>query len=195
MTVIIDVKDSGVGKKVLNKPTPWYFKVASTLVFVIVLFLLVTRVAQANYIPSESMSPTLIPDDRIIVEKVTIKLSEPHRGSLIVFHPPVDGRESELWVKRLIGLPGETIEIRDGSIYIDGSPLNENYTLGKTKDLAPVTLAEDNPGTNEDESEYYFLGDNREHSMDSRHIGPLKRGNLVGKVILRYWPISKIGTM
>ncbi len=132
------------------------------IIVVVVVFVLMTFILINARVPSGSMEPTVMTKDRLIGFRFSYWFKEPERGDLVLFQYPVD--ESELFIKRVIGLPGETVDIREGKIYIDGSdtPLNENY------------LAEewtwDNNGLHYEVPEgcYFVLGDNRNHSADSR---------------------------
>lgn len=145
---------------------------------------------QRTIVDGDSMMDTLTDRDNLLVEKVSYHLNDPHRFDVIVFYPY--GRdEEEYYIKRVIGLPGETVQIIGSQIYINGEVLEENY--GKDPiDYAgiveePRTLGED---------EFFVLGDNREVSQDSRYeeVGFVKRENIEGRAILRIFPFSKFGT-
>ena len=109
----------------------------------------------------------------------------PNRGDVIVFHAPV--RPPKDFVKRVIGLPGETVEIRSGTVYIDGVELEESHQLGSElrhyQDSSPITLKDD---------EFYVLGDNRGSSNDSKDLGPVRLEDIVGKIAFVYWPVSEL---
>lgn len=152
--------------------------VAVLLAVVIRLFILAPF-----YIPSGSMEPTLRIGDRIIVSKISYVFKEPQRGDVVVFRYPLD--PSRDFVKRLVGLPGETVSLRNGRLYINGQPVPEDYLPGDMKfaDFGPVRVP----------AGYYFvLGDNRNNSDDSRVWGPLPRQNIIGKAVLVYWPPQRI---
>lgn len=138
------------------------------------------------YIPSGSMEPTLQIGDRIIVSKLSYRLGEPHRGDIIVFKYPLDPNRD--FVKRLIGLPGETVALRNSQLYINGQRVSENYLPAGLQfpDFGPERVS---PGY------YLVLGDNRNNSDDSRVWGPLPRQNVIGKAILVYWPLDRIGLL
>ena len=140
-------------------------------------------------IPSGSMEDTIMPGDRIIGNRLSYTFSDPQRFDVIIFRYPDD--ESQLFIKRIIGLPGETVQIIEGTIYIDGEPLTaeeESLCSASMAGLAeyPVELGED---------EYFLLGDNRESSEDSRFesIGNVSRSQMAGKVWLRIAPASGFG--
>lgn len=153
--------------------------IAAILALVIRTFLF-----QPFYIPSGSMEPTLQVGDKIIVNKLTTRFKEPERGQIVVFKFPYD--PSQDFVKRIIGLPGETVEIRDSQVYINGEPLEEEYLPEGLvyPDFPPVTVPEDS---------YFVLGDNRNNSQDSRTWGPLPREFVIGQVMVIYWPLDRIG--
>lgn len=158
-----------------------------TIAIAVVLALVIrTFLIQPFYIPSGSMEPTLQVGDKIIVNKLTNRFKEPERGQIVVFKYPYD--TSQDFVKRIIGLPGETIEIRDSQVYINGQPLEEDYLPEGLvyPDFAPVTIPEDS---------YFVLGDNRDNSQDSRMWGPLPRNLMIGNVLAIYWPLDRIGTV
>lgn len=143
---------------------------------------------QAFYIPSESMLPTLQRDDRVFVNKLSYRLHDVHRGDIVVFDAP-EGHETdgiEDFVKRVIGLPGETIEGRDGRIYIDGRRLEEPYLPEGTRSqvFGPEKVPPDS---------FFVLGDNRPASSDSTVFGPIPGDSIVGRVFVRIWPLSRLG--
>ena len=183
--------------------------------FVLAL-VLKTFLVQAFFIPSESMLPTLQIDDRVLVNKLVYDLREPERGEIVVFReeaavaPPTVGwweRVTEVLasglgapsgeqdlIKRVIGLPGETLEIRDDVLFIDGAPLPEALEdnggyLGSVgpDDFGPVEVPED---------AYYVLGDNRANSADSRFgLGPIERDDILGRAFVTIWPLDRLGLL
>jgi signal peptidase I len=144
-------------------------------------------VVQTFYIPSPSMVPTLQVDDRVIVNKLSYRLHPVHRKDLVVFTTPptVDKKFKDL-VKRVIGLPGDRIEGRDGKVYINGQPLNEPYLADGTitRDFGPFAVPA---------GQYYVMGDNRGNSEDSRVFGPIPKSTIVGRAFLRIWPLNRFG--
>lgn len=143
-----------------------------------------------TYVSGSSMENTLSDGDNLIVDKITYRFSDPKRYDIIVF--PYQYEENTYFIKRIIGLPGETVQIVDGIIYIDGEALQESYgrEVMKNSGLAadPVTLGED---------EYFVLGDNRNDSTDSRDpsVGKIPRDRIIGRAWVRIWPLSKIGIL
>jgi signal peptidase I len=173
---------------------------AVTIVVAIGVVLALKEWVVAPYrIPSSSMEPTLHCarpgdgcragySDRVLACRVCLDLSSPTRGDIIVFKTPPEAAqkcgEGGTFVKRLIGLPGETVSERNGRVSIDGRPLKEPY----------VEYRDTQTGTwRVPKGEYFFLGDNRAQSCDSRQWGSVPRGNLIGTVFFRYWPPNRIG--
>ncbi len=163
----------------------WGVLIVAALVIAIVIR---TFVFQAFYIPSESMVPTLKVGDRVLVNKLSYKLHDPRRGDIAVFKAPPGARTEDIkdLVKRVIGLPGETIEGRSGHIFIDGKALSEPY-------LPRGTQSRTFPAEKVPPDTYFMLGDNRPYSKDSTFFGPIKRSDLIGRVFMRIWPPSHLG--
>ena len=135
------------------------------------------------YIPSPSMETTLMTNDRIIVNKFIYKINEPERGDIIVFQYPLDPERD--FVKRVIALEGETIEVRDNYVYINGKRLEEPYIQDTMVfNFGPVRVPKDH---------LFVMGDNRNNSDDSRVWGALHTKYLVGKTVFKYWPPNRIG--
>lgn len=167
----------------------------STILYILVVllgtYLLITFVGQRTSVSGSSMEPTLSNNDQLILDKISYRFSEPQRFDIIVF--PFQYAEKTFYVKRIIGLPGETVQIDlQGNIYINGQILNEDY--GKeTINFAglavePITLGDD---------EYFVMGDNRNNSSDSRDpsVGNIRRSNIIGKAWVRIWPLNKFGVL
>jgi signal peptidase I len=162
--------------------------------------LLRTYVVQSFYIPSGSMLPTLQIGDRIIVDKLSYHLHDVHRGDIVVFaRPKLEDQEYADLVKRVVGLPGETISSKNGDIYINGKKLNEPW-LPPGPDSFTGPLAGDDPHPQFDlpgpvhipEGEYYVMGDNRTDSEDSRFFGPIPKSLIVGRAVAVIWPLGNI---
>ena len=162
--------------------------------------LLRTYVVQSFYIPSGSMLPTLQVGDRIIVNKLSYDLHAVHRGDIVVFaRPPLEDQEYADLVKRVIGLPGETISSKDGSVYINGKKLNEPW-LPPAEQNQTGPLAGDDPHPQFNlpgpvhipEGEYFVMGDNRTDSEDSRFFGPIPKSLIVGRAVAVIWPLGHI---
>jgi signal peptidase I len=161
----------------------------STLVFV---WLFTQHIAQATVVPSESMSPTILVGDHFMLDKAAFPANYPQalqrflptrqivRGEILAFWPP-DGGNLRL-VKRVIGLPGETIEMRGKEIYINEVRLDEPYAvyneLSVRRNYGPITIPPD---------QFFMMGDNRDNSRDSRFFGPARREDIVGRPLFVYW--------
>jgi signal peptidase I len=185
------------GRKTRRTIIEWTILIGSALLIAI---LIKTFLFQAFYIPSESMKPTLNVGDRVLVNKVSYRLHDVNRGDIVVFETPpkakdANGEIKDL-VKRVVALPGETFSTRNGTVYIDGRPLNEPYLQEGVQTCAPNTAATtcgdigDQPIPAGD---VLVLGDNRTASKDSRFFGPIKESSIVGRVFVRIWPINDIG--
>ena len=166
----------------------------SWLIYIVIVVILslgiITFIGQRTKVSGHSMETTLSDGDNLIVDKLTYRFSDPKRFDIIVF--PYKYEENTYFIKRIIGLPGETIQVTDGKIYINGQVLNESYgrEVLKSGGIAetPITLGED---------EYFVMGDNRNDSMDSRDpsVGVLHKSELVGRAWVRIWPLSKFGIL
>ncbi|MBS5091375.1 signal peptidase I [Lachnospiraceae bacterium AM25-11LB] len=157
------------------------------IIFVVVVVLIVNNFLLINArVPSESMEKTIMTGDRFFGNRLAYLFDDPERFDIVVFKYPDD--ESQLFVKRVIGLPGETVEIKDGKVYINGSetPLDDSFTPETpTGDYGPYVVPE---------GSYFMLGDNRNHSGDSRFWKQpyVEKEKIVGKAIFRYFPGVKI---
>ena len=153
------------------------------------VFLVTTYVGQRTRVEGHSMEPALSDGDNLIVDKISYRFHDPERFDIIIF--PYQWEPNTYYIKRISGLPGETIQIDDeGNIYIDGEVLQEHYGLERIKNPGsarePITLGED---------EYFVLGDNRNNSEDSRftQVGVIHRDDIVGRAWLRIYPFDRIG--
>jgi len=143
-------------------------------------------VFQLFYIPSESMVPALEVNDQVFVNKLAYDFGDPERGDLIVFERPDDWNVDVAdLVKRVVGLPGESIEGRNGRVYVDGRVLAEPY-------LAEGVTTGDFGPTKVPAGHYFMMGDNREHSNDSRAYSAVDRDEFVGKVVMTVWPLDRL---
>ena len=155
----------------------------------VIALLIKTFLFQAFFIPSESMVPTLKVHDRVLVNKLSYKLHPVHRDDIVVFKaPPGSDPGIDDLVKRVIGLPGETVSAHGGHVYINGGELKESYLPrdAQTSDFAPVKIPANS---------YWVMGDNRGNSRDSRVFGVIAKHNIVGRVFIRIWPLSRLGFM
>ncbi|ESA36263.1 signal peptidase i [Leptolyngbya sp. Heron Island J] len=150
-------------------------------------------VAEARYIPTGSMEPTLQVNDRLVVEKLSYYFNSPERGDIVVFWPPAEltpeGQPRNAFIKRIVGLPGDTVEVSDGQVFINDEPIEESYIK------APPNY-EWGPETVPTES-YLVFGDNRNNSVDSHAWREpfLPEDQIIGKAVVRFWPPSRVGLL
>ncbi|MBE9011376.1 signal peptidase I [Pseudanabaenaceae cyanobacterium LEGE 13415] len=147
-------------------------------------------VAEARYIPSGSMEPTLQVNDRLIIDKISYRFNNPERGDIVVFSPTAALERQnfhDAFIKRVIGLPGDKVQVRGGRVYINDQPLREDY-IGKEKapqyEWGPQVVPPDS---------YLVLGDNRNNSYDSHYWGFVPRDKIIGRAIVRFWPPNRVG--
>jgi len=152
--------------------------------------LLRTFFVAAFYIPSESMVPTLVKNDRVLVNKLSYKLHDVHRGDVVVFKAPPGAATAEVkdLIKRVVGLSGETIEGRNGGILINGDPLDEPY-------LPPDVRSRDFPPEKIPPDKFYVLGDNRQDSRDSTFFHAIDEDAIIGRAFVKIWPLSDLGLL
>lgn len=156
---------------------------------VVVALLLRAFLFQAFYIPSASMEETLLINDRVLVNKLSYRLHDINRGDVVVFHrPDADAGEFRDLIKRVIGLPGETIEATDNTIYINGQVLIEPY-------LTPGEVIADFDSVEIPEGELFMMGDNRDNSGDSRVFGTVAIDRVVGRAFFLFWPLDRVGSL
>ena len=155
-----------------------------------ITFLIITFVGQRTHVSGESMENTLDDGDQLIVDKLTYRFHDPERFDIIVF--PFRYKDNTYYIKRIIGLPGETVQIADGEIYINVEVLEESYGREVMQDAGlaaePITLGDD---------EYFVLGDNRNYSSDSRDpsVALIHRKEIIGRAWLRIWPLDSFGIL
>ena len=169
-------------------------EIISTVLYLLAVialtFLFVQFVGQRTHVNGDSMNATLEDGDNLIVDKISYRFTKPDRFDIVVF--PYQYKEDTYYIKRIIGMPGETVQVQDGMIYIDGEVLEETYgkEVMQYAGVAsePITLGED---------EYFVLGDNRNNSSDSRDpsVGNIKEDQIIGKAFIRIWPLNKFGIL
>ncbi|XHU95704.1 MAG: signal peptidase I [cyanobacterium endosymbiont of Rhopalodia inflata] len=173
-----------------SQENPWIEGIKTIATAAILAFGIRAFVAEARYIPSSSMEPTLQVNDRLIIEKVSYHFQEPKRGDVVVFNPTKALQEKDFrdaFIKRVIGLPGETIEVKTGKVYVDGQAIKEKYiSEDPNYDYGPVTVPE---------RQYLVLGDNRNNSYDSHYWGHVPKEKIIGKAFVRFWPFNRLGIL
>lgn len=176
-----------------DNESSWLGELGRTIGLSIVLALGIrTFVAEARWIPSESMVPTLQKYDKLIVDKLSYHFTSPQRGDIVVFSPTdniikENPTLKDAFIKRVIGLPGDKVEVKGGRVYINDRPLREKYIEAAPQyQYGPVTVPSDS---------YLMLGDNRNNSYDSHFWGFVPRDHIIGRAIVRFWPPNRIGEL
>lgn len=161
------------------------------LIIIVLTYIIITYVGQRTAVEGSSMESTLSNGDHLLVDKLSYRFWEPQRYDIIVF--PYQHAENTYYIKRIIGMPGETVQVLDGHTYIDGELLESDIYGSEVMEAAdmakdPVTLGE---------NEYFVLGDNRNHSQDSRDpaVGLIRREDIVGKAWVRIYPFDNMGVI
>ena len=174
-------------KEIIKELAGWLLYI---VLIIALTWIVVTFVGQRTEVSGSSMETTLSDKDQLIVDKMTYRFRDPTRYNIVVF--PYQYQDNTYYIKRIIGLPGETVQILSGMVYIDGMRLDEHYgnEIMENPGIAeePLTLGED---------EYFVLGDNRNNSSDSRasDVGLIHRKDLIGRAWIRVWPLSQIGVI
>ena len=151
--------------------------ILETLVLSVILFVSINIISARIRVDGASMEPTLFSGEYVVVNRLSYRLGSPRRGDIIVFHFPRDPKEE--YIKRVIGLPGDEVEVRNGTVYINGQPLDENYLKVKTNYIGSWVIPE---------GQLFVLGDNRNNSSDSHDWGTVPLDYVVGKAVMVYWP-------
>jgi signal peptidase I len=178
------------------------FEIVETLVLTLVIYLVIHNfVAQPFEVEQQSMLPTIAPNEYVLIDKLSPRWSDYTRGDVVVFNPPAGEQGGVPFIKRVIGLPGEEVALRNGRVFVttvDGrtTELEEPYVALRADGTPVETIPRDAPGTEQwtvGEGEYFVLGDNRVQSQDSRIFGPIPRDLIVGRAWLRYFPLDRLG--
>ncbi len=180
----------------------WVPELARTVALSILLALGIrTFIAEARWIPSGSMLPTLQINDKLIVDKLSYKFTDPQRGDIVVFSPTEELKIEhyhDAFIKRVIGLPGEKIDLKAGKVYINNQPLPESkYLTAEQRTTIDVCTSGNPPFLAKPmtipPNSYLVLGDNRNSSYDSRCWGVVPRDRIIGRAVVRFWPINHVG--
>ena len=167
--------------------------ILETIVFIGSLFIVVYLFIMApNQVKGASMEPTFYSGEYILTSKITYKFRKPHRGDVVVFKSPKNPDID--YIKRIIGVPGDKIEVTNGDIIVNGEPLPENYVSHKTN-LWEVGYLKEGQASNVPPDMLFVMGDNRPRSSDSREFGPIPFEAIIGEVFFRYFPTDKIGLL
>ncbi len=156
-----------------------------TVGLAIVIFLVLQTTIQSSIVLGSSMEPNLENGQRLIINKAVYHFRAPERGEIVILHPPIEPQKE--YVKRVIGLPGDTVEIHNGVVYVNGKALAEPYITDAPRyNLAPIKVPANN---------YFVLGDNRNNSNDSHEGWTVTSQGIVGEAWLRIWPLGEMGTV
>jgi signal peptidase I len=148
----------------------------------VIAFIIITFIGQVTVVRGASMEPTLHNTDRLSADKISYRFESPKRSEIIIFKPPLEIKRN--YIKRIIGIPGDKIEIIKGEIYLNDNKLEENYIeYNSYEDVSAILVPDDS---------FFVLGDNRSNSSDSRYWGFVPRKNVVGKAWVVFWPLNKI---
>ena len=180
---------------------PWIETLKTLGLSVVFAFGLRTAVAESCYIPTASMQPTLQINDKLIVDKISYRFANPVRGDIVVFNPTAqlakevdaEGKQKfkENFIKRVIGVPGDRIEVKSGKVYINGKVISEKYLdEAPNYNWSSTALTPDGVVP---KSHYLVLGDNRNNSYDSHYWGFVPKDKIVGKAVVRFWPLDRAG--
>ena len=168
----------------------WWENIQILIIALILALLIRVFVAEPRYIPSDSMLPTLQIGDRLVVEKLSYRFHPPEFGDIVVFDPPMQLQiqgysKDQAFIKRVIGKPGQTIQVRNGTVFVDQKPLREPYIADAPNyTLDPVQVPE---------GAVFVMGDNRNNSNDSHVWGFLPQQNIIGHAWLRFYPFERFG--
>lgn len=167
-----------------------YFAEAARVVLISLAIILPVRyfLIQPFYVKGASMEPNFYDHEYLIIDEVSYRFHEPARGDIIVFHYPLD--PSEFFIKRVVGLPGEEVEVQNGRVYVTPADGGARFALDES--YLPSGFTNGNDKVKLGAGEYFVMGDNRLSSLDSRAFGPVPEANIVGKVWLRGWPLDRV---
>jgi len=148
----------------------------------IIAFIIITFIGQVTVVRGASMEPTLHDNERLVANKIIYRFQSPERNEIVIFRPPIGVKRN--YIKRIIGIPGDKIEIVKGEVYLNDKKLEESYVKNRSYESMPPAIVPDNS--------FFVLGDNRPNSSDSRYWGFVPRKNVVGRAWVVFWPLSKI---
>lgn len=174
----------------VQEENPWIEAIKTLGTAAILAFGIRTFVAEARYIPSSSMEPTLEINDRLIIEKITYRFKDPQRGDIVVFNPTktlIEQDYRDAFIKRVIGLPGDTVEVKDGKVFVNSQAIEEDYIKEKPNyNWGPAKVPA---------GKYLVLGDNRNNSYDSHYWGFVPKEKFIGRAAVRFWPPDRLGVI
>ncbi len=175
----------------MQKLGSFFFEILQTLVFAISIFLFVyLLLLQPHKIKGSSMEPNFHDGEYLLTDKISYRLHTPERGDVIVFKAPPDYVDE--FIKRIIGIPGDTVSVKNSKVFVNGREIPEAYIPAEYHTYAG-RFADEGAVLTVPADEYFVLGDNREHSLDSRNIGFIGKDKITGRAWLIYWPVNKAG--
>ena len=181
-----------------RRPLGCLLEIVQTLVLTVVLFWVVQSfVAQPFQVKQLSMQHTIENNQYVLVDKLTPRFDPYHRGDIVVFEPP-DNAESlrgEPFIKRVIGVAGDGVELRDGLVYVNGTALDEPYLFAENGVAEPTEPETDVVSWTVPAGQLFVMGDHRRRSSDSRGFGPIRTDSVIGRAWLRYWPLASFGVL
>lgn len=175
---VTDITTQDIPKKI-KKDMSW----KSFFFYLVLILLFRVYIIEPHSVSGTSMDDTFHTKDYVLVDKISYDFTEPKRGDVIVFNPPIVDRTEDRFIKRIIGIPGDTVVVSDTDTFVNGVKLVEKFVTHQSNRIASTTLGE---------GEYFVMGDNRAVSYDSRSWGVLKKEHIQGKVVLRLYPFSQI---
>lgn len=173
-------------------------EIVETLVLTLIIFVVIQNfVAQPYQVQQESMERSLSPEQYVLVDKLTPRFDSYDRGDVVVFTPPSDWVQDDgtPFIKRVIGMGGDTIEIRDGAVWVNGTQLDEPYVYQVDGAAQPTHAPVDQERWTVPPGELFLMGDHRSNSADSRAFGPVAVDRVIGRAWLRYWPLDTFGIL
>lgn len=167
-------------------------EIVTTVVLAVILYLVIqTFIVQTFRVEQESMMTTLEPGQHLLIDKLTPRFDDYSRGDVVVFHPPTDASmDGTPYIKRVIGVAGDHIEVKDEHAWVNGVQLTEPYVNGYPTEPTGGETEWDVPA-----GEIFVMGDHRDHSVDSRAFGTVPVGNVIGRAVIRFWPIGTLGIL
>jgi signal peptidase I len=187
--------DAPAGRKASRRGGPGcVVEIVETLALTLIIFLVIQNfVAQPFKVEQDSMDRTFAPGDYVLVDRLSHLWSPYARGQVVVFQAPASTGRKEPFIKRVIGISGDAVEVRDGKVFVNGVALDEPYLFQDPAGIPQPTIASDQSRWLVPEGDLFVMGDHRQLSDDSRAFGPIPISSVIGRGVVRYWPLSEFG--
>jgi signal peptidase I len=187
--------DAPAGRKASRRGGPGcVVEIVETLALTLIIFLVIQNfVAQPFKVEQDSMDRTFAPGDYVLVDRLSHLWSPYARGQVVVFQAPASTGRKEPFIKRVIGISGDAVEVRDGKVFVNGVALEEPYLFKDPAGIPQPTIASDQSRWLVPEGDLFVMGDHRQLSDDSRAFGPIPISSVIGRGVVRYWPLSEFG--